>query len=203
MCLRQKYKNDLSLQRVNRGIQLSRGALLSHNFFWGGAGLLFLITHPICDTAWLTLYEREVLAPGAGHRGASSLISSQVMRQSGRAEAGTRWDRRRGEGGTGNRGTAPIPTGVGFVLPEDPCCAAQACRGQITEPEDEWMWEQTEKRTTTRSSNIYPTWWKKKCGSSLFLVVTPCSKHVRHDLGVWKPTAHSFPNKNETCNKKK
>lgn len=27
----------------------------------------------------------------------------------------------------------------GFVLPGDPCCAGQACRGQITTPEDEYM----------------------------------------------------------------
>lgn len=62
-------------------------------FFW--AGLLFLITYPICDTARLTLYEREVLAPGAGHRGASGLISNQVRRQTGGGtQSGTRWDRR-------------------------------------------------------------------------------------------------------------
>lgn len=55
---------------------------------------MFLITHPISDTTRLTLCEREVLAPGAGHRRASRLISSQVIRQTGGAY-------RQGHSGTG------------------------------------------------------------------------------------------------------
>lgn len=43
-------------------------------------GQLFSITQLICDAAWLTSLEGEVLAPGAGHHGASSLISIQATR---------------------------------------------------------------------------------------------------------------------------
>lgn len=66
--------------------------LIGFTIFLGGQ--LFLITYPICDTAGLTLYEREVLAPGAGHCGASGLISVQVIRQTGGAY-------RQGHRGTG------------------------------------------------------------------------------------------------------
>lgn len=83
-------------------------------FFW--TGQLFLITYPICDTARQTLYEREMLAPGAGHRGASGLISVQVIRQTGGdIQAGTRCNRGRQTegngkgGGSGDCGTAAYP----------------------------------------------------------------------------------------------
>lgn len=102
-----------------------------------------MITYPICDTARLTLYEREVLAPGAGHRGASGLISNQVIRQTGGAyrqgRGGTGGGRQSGRGEGEVEGTVrPLHTRwCGFVLPGDPCCAGQACGGQITTLEDE------------------------------------------------------------------
>lgn len=83
--------------------------------YFFSTGQLFLITYPICDTARRTLYEREVLAPGAGHRGASGLISVQVIRQPGGAlQAGTwcsgrrqtEWDWERVEADGGVSGSA-------------------------------------------------------------------------------------------------
>lgn len=41
----------------------------------------------------------------------------------------------------------------GFVLPGDPRCAAQACQGQITVPEDGCMWERNDRRITTRGQS--------------------------------------------------
>lgn len=77
--------------------------------------LLFLITYPFCYTARLTLYEREVLAPGAGHHRASGLISNKVIRQTGGAyrqgHGGTREGKQSGRGngkGEGDCGTGPF-----------------------------------------------------------------------------------------------
>lgn len=74
----------LHITVLKKTIALCHGASFSRNtaFFWS-IGLLFLITYPICDIARQTLYGGEVLAPGAGHRGASGLISNQVIRQTG------------------------------------------------------------------------------------------------------------------------
>lgn len=41
----------------------------------------------------------------------------------------------------------------GFVLPGDPRCAAQACQGQITVPEDGCMWERNDRRITTHGQS--------------------------------------------------
>lgn len=90
-----------------------------------------------------------MLAPGAGHRGASGLISVQVIRQTGGdIQAGTRCNRRRQTewewgGGEGAGIVGPLYTRRrGFVLPGDPCCAGQACQGQITDAGG-WMYVRT------------------------------------------------------------
>lgn len=102
-------------------------------FFFFLARLLLLITYPICDTVRLTLYEREVLAPAAGHRGASGLISSQVIRQTGGAY-------RQGRGGTGGgrqsggriRGLwdGSIPAGVGLFSRGTPAVLDRLAEGR-------------------------------------------------------------------------
>lgn len=86
------------------------------------------------------MYEREVLAPGAGHRGASGLISVQVIRQTGGAlQAGTwcsgrrqtDWDWERGEAGRG-RGLWEryIPAGVGLFSRGTPAALDRHARGR-------------------------------------------------------------------------
>lgn len=89
------------------------------------------------------MYEREVLAPVAGHCGASGLISVQVIRQTGGANrqghSGTGGGRQSGIGKGEGEGIVGLLHTHGFVLPGDPCCAGQACRVQITTLEDEYM----------------------------------------------------------------
>lgn len=156
-----RYSEKEPAHRVERVTQPCHGPLLSHSLysFFFLAGLLLLITYPICDTVRLTLYEREVLAPAAGHRGASGLISSQVIRQTGGAY-------RQGHGGTGggrqSRGEEEGIVGrlytrrCGFVLPGGPLL----CWTGLQRADNQgggWM----DVRITTRSSHMCPAWWTK------------------------------------------
>lgn len=143
-------------------VYFGRGPIVKYFDFFQ-AGQLFLITYSICDTARQTLYEREVLAPGAGHRGASGLISVQVIRQtggalqpgmwcSGRRQTECDWERLGGHWRGGIVGVLRSHR-CGFVLPGDPRCAEQACQGQITVQGDGCMWELNDRRITTRGQS--------------------------------------------------
>lgn len=126
---------------------------MSHSYtFFLKVRLLFLIAGPIWDATRVTLYEKEVLAPGNGHYGAPGLISSQVIRETGGAHSqghvGQEETDRVGEGDREREEEGIVGLlythQYAFVVPEDPCCGEQACRGQIL-------------RITTPSSSIYLT----------------------------------------------
>lgn len=74
----------------------------------------------------------------------------------------------------------------GFVLPGDPRCAAQACQGQITVPEDGCMWERNDRRITTHGQSHECDAVKKSWLLIVFFqppsavfTATPCLKCVR------------------------
>lgn len=95
-------------------------------FFLRWAAVFDQLSH-LCDTTRAT--EREVLAPGAGHRGASGLISSQVIR------AGTRWDRRRQtewkrEGEERGLWDRSVPAGVGLFSRGTPAVLDRHAEGR-------------------------------------------------------------------------
>lgn len=189
--------------RVNYNVM---GALLCHvfcSFVW--AGLLFLITYPICDTARRTLYEREV-APGAGHRRASALISKQVIRQTGWARrqghggtGGGRLNRRRREGwrGRGDCGTAVYPT-VWVCSPR-----GTPLRWTGMRRADNHAGGRIHVRTKSGENNnpggrVCPAWWKRRAWPLFFGL---CSRVFDSDA-LFKTCPLALLSK-QRCNKKK
>lgn len=162
-------------------------------FFW--VEQLFLITYPICDTARLTLWKKEVLAPGAGHCRASSLISVQVIRQTaghiGRGRRQTEWEWE--EGGRGEGGIATYPP-VWVCSPGGPLLCwtgMQRADNHIKR----WIYVRTKWRQNNTLQLYVHNIMRAIC--SLFFDDYFWWWHLVHNMSIshWKLIAHVFQNK--------
>lgn len=94
-------------------------------------GLLLLITCPVCDAAPLTLCEGEVLAPGAGHRGAPGLISSGSLgRLAGHKGRGTVGEEEADCGREGGRIVWTNPASLGLFSRGNPAVLDRHAEGR-------------------------------------------------------------------------